>query len=107
MEPLKACSKIADDLLLTILHPAANTLVAMSAVQDEKSGFKRFARKAMDIADREPILTIRRIHWIIVGGFVVALLFLFAGVILCITIVGIPMGVRAFRWALYVHFTSP
>jgi len=37
------------------------------------------------------------ILWILLGGFVVALLYFVGGVILCCTIVGIPFGVQLFK----------
>ncbi|WP_411170196.1 YccF domain-containing protein [Clostridium sp. MB05] len=37
--------------------------------------------------------------WIIFGGFINALAWLFAGVVWCITIVGIPVGMQCFKLA--------
>ena len=37
--------------------------------------------------------------WLIVGGFIVVLAYLFGGALLCITIVGIPFGVQCFKLA--------
>jgi uncharacterized membrane protein YccF (DUF307 family) len=35
--------------------------------------------------------------WIVTGGFLVALLYFFGGLVLCLTIVGIPFGVQLFK----------
>jgi len=43
--------------------------------------------------------TILNILWLIFGGFISALGFFVAGCLLCITIVGIPFGLQAFRMA--------
>ena len=40
---------------------------------------------------------IANLIWLLVGGFVNCLLFLLAGLILCITIIGIPLGKQAFK----------
>ena len=37
--------------------------------------------------------------WLIFGGFIAALGYLFGGVILCITVVGIPWGLQCFKIA--------
>ena len=39
--------------------------------------------------------------WILLGGFIVALLYFLGGLILCITIVGIPFGVQLFKLGLF------
>lgn len=66
---------------------------------------KGFINTIIYYLEIEPILTIRRIIWIIAGGWIVAGLFLLAALILCLTIIGIPMGLEAFRWALYFSFS--
>lgn len=38
--------------------------------------------------------------WIVLGGFIVALLYFVGGLILCCTIVGIPFGVQCLKLAL-------
>lgn len=43
--------------------------------------------------------TIANILWIIFGGLILALGWAIAGLILCITIVGIPFGVQCFKFA--------
>ena len=42
---------------------------------------------------------IGNILWIILGGFIIFLEYLFAGLLLCITIIGIPFGLQCFKLA--------
>lgn len=42
---------------------------------------------------------IANIIWIIFGGLITALLWLLAGLLLCITIIGIPLGKQCFKFA--------
>ncbi len=42
---------------------------------------------------------IANIIWIIFGGLISALVWCIAGLVLCITIVGIPLGVQLFKFA--------
>ena len=37
--------------------------------------------------------------WLILGGFIVVLAYLFGGILLCITIIGIPFGIQCFKLA--------
>ena len=37
--------------------------------------------------------------WLIFGGFIVVLAYLFGGILLCITIIGIPFGIQCFKLA--------
>jgi uncharacterized membrane protein YccF (DUF307 family) len=39
------------------------------------------------------------IIWLILGGFIVVLAYLLGGIILCITIIGIPFGIQCFKLA--------
>lgn len=39
------------------------------------------------------------IAWLILGGFIVVLAYLLGGIILCITIIGIPFGLQCFKLA--------
>lgn len=41
--------------------------------------------------------TLGNILWIIFGGFLLWLEWVFAGIMLCITIVGIPLGIQCFK----------
>ena len=41
--------------------------------------------------------TLGNLLWIFFGGFVICMEYLFAGVILCCTIVGIPFGLQCFK----------
>ncbi|MEU3598768.1 YccF domain-containing protein [Streptomyces sp. NPDC006798] len=45
--------------------------------------------------------TVLNIIWLILCGFWMFLGYLFAGVLLCITIIGIPFGIAAFRIGVY------
>ena len=39
--------------------------------------------------------------WLVVGGFLVALVYYLVGLLMCITIVGIPFGVQLFKLGTY------
>jgi uncharacterized membrane protein YccF (DUF307 family) len=39
------------------------------------------------------------IFWLVFGGFIIVLLYLLGGVILCLTIIGIPFGIQCFKLA--------
>lgn len=41
--------------------------------------------------------TLGNIIWIILGGFIVALLYFLAGLLMCCTIIGIPFGTQLFK----------
>ena len=43
---------------------------------------------------------IGNIIWIILGGFIIFLLYLIGGLLLCLTIVGIPFGIQCFKLSL-------
>lgn len=45
------------------------------------------------------IRAIANLIWFILGGLVLGLLWSFAGLILCITIIGIPLGLQCFKAA--------
>jgi len=40
------------------------------------------------------------ILWIILGGWIIFLLYILGGIILCLTIVGIPFGIQCFKLSL-------
>lgn len=42
---------------------------------------------------------IANLLWLIFGGLIAALLWCLAGLILCITVIGIPLGVQCFKFA--------
>ncbi|HED24244.1 MAG TPA: YccF domain-containing protein [Firmicutes bacterium] len=42
---------------------------------------------------------IGNILWIILGGIIIFLLYILGGIVLCLTIVGIPFGVQCFKLA--------
>lgn len=43
--------------------------------------------------------TLGNIIWIVFGGLIMALFWFLAGVVMCITIIGIPFGLQAFKMA--------
>lgn len=45
--------------------------------------------------------TILNVIWLVLSGFWLFLGYLFAGVLLCITVIGIPFGIAAFRIGVY------
>lgn len=45
---------------------------------------------------------IGNIIWLVFGGILAAILWLIAGLILCLTIIGIPFGLQCFKIALFV-----
>lgn len=51
--------------------------------------------------NRQPILQIRRILWMITAGWWLALLYLICAVGFCMTLVFIPLGIKAFSFALF------
>jgi uncharacterized membrane protein YccF (DUF307 family) len=47
---------------------------------------------------------IGNILWFLLGGFLLALLWALAGIVLCITLIGIPFGIQCFKTAsLMLH----
>ena len=57
------------------------------------------------IFERKVIMkTIANLIWFIFGGLTSAIMFLFLGIIWCITIIGIPFGKQAFKMAKLVLF---
>ncbi|KPC90490.1 hypothetical protein ADL27_35495 [Streptomyces sp. NRRL F-6602] len=51
--------------------------------------------------------TLLNIIWLVLSGFWLFLAYMVAGVLLCITIIGIPFGVAAFRIGVYALWPSP
>ncbi|MEW2250205.1 MULTISPECIES: YccF domain-containing protein [unclassified Streptomyces] len=45
--------------------------------------------------------TILNVIWLVLSGFWLFLAYLVAGVLLCITIIGVPFGIAAFRIGVY------
>ena len=41
------------------------------------------------------------IIWVILGGFIIALIYFLVGLLMCITIIGIPFGVQLFKLGAY------
>lgn len=48
---------------------------------------------------RFPMRVIGNILWLLLGGFAMALGYLVAGLLVCITIIGIPFGIQSFKLA--------
>ena len=44
---------------------------------------------------------IGNVLWFILGGFLVALIYFVVGLLMCLTIVGIPFGVQLFKLGIY------
>ena len=45
--------------------------------------------------------TLLNLIWLVFSGFWMALAYAFAGVVLCVTIIGIPFGIASFRIGLF------
>ncbi len=45
---------------------------------------------------------IGNILWLLLGGLIMAILWFLAGVLVCITIIGIPFGIQCFKFAGFV-----
>ena len=41
------------------------------------------------------------IAWLILGGFLVSVIYFIVGLIMCVTIIGIPFGVQLFKLGIY------
>lgn len=44
------------------------------------------------------------ILWIVLGGLIVSLMYILGGLLMCITIIGIPFGLQHFKLARYSLF---
>lgn len=44
------------------------------------------------------------IVWLVLGGFLVGLIYFLVGLLMCLTIVGIPFGVQLFKLGLYAFW---
>ncbi|MET0909140.1 MAG: YccF domain-containing protein, partial [Ilumatobacteraceae bacterium] len=59
-----------------------------------------FGRVVVQRIDRDPGLScVGNVIWLLLGGVWLALGHLFTGVLLCITIIGIPFGIASFKLA--------
>ena len=58
--------------------------------------FAPFGKKVASDFDKHPI---GNIIWLIFGGFVVAVVHFFIGIVFCITVIGIPFGLQSFKLA--------
>ena len=60
-----------------------------------------FGRNVMpDTNDGGCLAIVMNVIWILVGGIEIAMLHLFFGVVLCLTVIGIPFGLQHFKMAL-------
>lgn len=41
------------------------------------------------------------IIWVVLGGFIIALIYYLVGLLMCITVIGIPFGVQLFKLGTY------
>jgi len=48
--------------------------------------------------------TLGNVLWIILGGFVIFVMYLFGSLVLCVTIIGIPFGIQTFKLAIFALF---
>lgn len=44
------------------------------------------------------------ILWIVLGGLIVSLMYILGGLLMCITVIGIPFGLQHFKLARYSLF---
>lgn len=51
------------------------------------------------IAERNEMRLIGNILWLVLGGLAIAFAWMVIGLILCVTIIGIPLGLQAFKMA--------
>ena len=58
--------------------------------------FAPFGKTVYTNFDEHPI---GNIIWLIFGGFVVAVVHFFIGIVFCITVIGIPFGLQSFKLA--------
>lgn len=46
--------------------------------------------------------SIGNIFWLLLGGIIIALIYYIVGLLMCITIIGIPFGIQLFKLGTYV-----
>jgi len=51
------------------------------------------------MSDAPLVRTVLNIIWLVLAGLWLAIAYVFAGLLLCITIIGIPLGVADFKMA--------
>ncbi|ELR11191.1 uncharacterized protein ACA1_389020 [Acanthamoeba castellanii str. Neff] len=72
------------------------TVIQTTTTTTEVPGSKRH------FWDREPLLSLRRVLWIVLGGWMFFLVFFFVGVAFAISIVGMPMAYEFFKFARFL-----
>ena len=45
--------------------------------------------------------TLGNILWFLLGGFIIAIIYFIIGLLMCITVIGIPFGVQLFKFGIY------
>jgi len=69
----------------------------------QNRNFAKFLLSWSDkIFDSLDMNTLGNIIWLILGGFLSAILYFTAGLLMCITIIGIPFGVQLFKFGVFV-----
>ena len=68
----------------------------LQAFKFAKLSFWPFGREVQGHFGKHPIMNIL---WFILGGFGLAISFLVLGLVWCVTIIGIPFGLQAFKFA--------
>jgi uncharacterized membrane protein YccF (DUF307 family) len=58
-----------------------------------------FGSKVVETGTSGCLSVVMNIIWIVIGGFAICLTHLFFGILLCITIIGIPFGKQHFKMA--------
>jgi uncharacterized membrane protein YccF (DUF307 family) len=74
-----------------------STAVTTNTTGEKQSFFRRF-NAALNSG---PLLTVRRVIWIVLSGIPLALLFLFAALSFAVTIIGIPVAWELIKVARY------
>ncbi len=86
-------------LMLTGLIWCITIIGIPFGIQAFKMGVLMFAPFGKKVVSNFGAHPIANVLWIILGGFINAILFVLLGVIWCITIVGIPFGKQCFKFA--------
>lgn len=44
--------------------------------------------------------SVGNIFWLLLGGIIIALIYYIVGLLMCVTLIGIPFGIRHFKMAI-------
>lgn len=66
--------------------------------------FGKYVYDDPEAADRRGVSAVANVLWLVLVGWWLALAHLIAGLVLCVTIIGIPFGVQCFKMALLALF---